>query len=31
MIKTQDLTKTYGDLHAINNLTLELDEGDLFG
>ena len=31
MIKTQDLTKTYGDLHAVNNLTLELNEGDLFG
>jgi len=31
MIKTQDLTKTYGDLHAISNLTLQLDEGDLFG
>ena len=31
MIKTQDLTKVYGDLHAINNLTLELEEGDLFG
>ncbi len=31
MIKTQDLTKAYGDLRAINNLTLELNEGDLFG
>ncbi|MEN6405709.1 MAG: ABC transporter ATP-binding protein [Thermoguttaceae bacterium] len=31
MIKTQDLTKAYGDLHAIDNLTLELAEGDLFG
>ncbi len=31
MIQTQDLTKTYGDLHAIENLTLKLDEGDLFG
>ncbi len=31
MIKTQDLTKVYGELHAIHNLTLELDEGDLFG
>src|SRR3990172_4094699 len=31
MIKTQDLTKIYGELHAINNLTLELAEGDLFG
>ena len=31
MIKTQDLTKVYGELHAISNLTLELAEGDLFG
>ena len=31
MIKTQDLTKVYGELRAINNLTLELEEGDLFG
>src|SRR5271157_5401625 len=31
MIKTQDLTKTYGDVHAVSNLTLHLDEGDLFG
>ncbi len=31
MIKTQDLTKAYGPLKAIDNLTLELQEGDLFG
>ena len=31
MIKTEDLTKVYGDLKAIDSLTLELDEGDLFG
>ena len=31
MIKTQDLTKAYGELRAIDNLTLELNEGDLFG
>ncbi|MBN1590045.1 MAG: ABC transporter ATP-binding protein [Pirellulales bacterium] len=31
MIKTQDLTKAYGELHAIDNLNLELDKGDLFG
>src|SRR5512142_1235243 len=31
MIRTQDLTKTYGELHAINNLNLDLAEGDLFG
>jgi ABC-2 type transport system ATP-binding protein len=31
MIKTQELTKVYGELRAINNLNLELAEGDLFG
>jgi ABC-2 type transport system ATP-binding protein len=31
MIKTQDLTKVYGNLHAIKNLNLDLAEGDLFG
>jgi len=31
MIKTEDLTKVYGDLKAIDSLTLELDDGDLFG
>ncbi|HOM16778.1 MAG TPA: ABC transporter ATP-binding protein [Thermoguttaceae bacterium] len=31
MIKTQDLTKVYGSLRAIDNLNLELHEGDLFG
>ncbi len=31
MIQTQDLTKVYGHLHAIHNLTLDLVEGDLFG
>jgi ABC-2 type transport system ATP-binding protein len=31
MIKTQDLTKVYGNLHAIDNLNLDLAEGDLFG
>ncbi len=31
MIKTQDLTKAYGELYALHNLTLELGEGDLFG
>lgn len=31
MIKTQDLTKVYGSLRAINNLTIDLAEGDLFG
>ncbi len=31
MIKTQDLTKVYGELRAIDSLELDLDEGDLFG
>ena len=31
MIKTEDLTKQYGQLFALKNLTLELNEGDLFG
>ena len=31
MIKTQALTKAYGNLHAVDNLTLDLAEGDLFG
>ncbi len=31
MIKTQDLTKVYGSLRAIDHLNLELHQGDLFG
>lgn len=31
MIKTQGLTKVYGQLHAIDNLSIDLAEGDLFG
>ncbi len=31
MIQTEDLTKQYGDLKAIDSLKLDLDEGDLFG
>jgi len=31
VIKTQDLTKVCGELRAIDNLALELAEGDLFG
>ena len=31
MIKAQDLTKVYGKIHAIHNLSLDLAEGDLFG
>ncbi len=31
VIETQDLTKRYGDLVAVNHLTLKLKEGDVFG
>ena len=31
MIRTQDLTKVYGPLRAVDNLTLELARGDVFG
>ncbi|MDR1494231.1 MAG: ABC transporter ATP-binding protein [Planctomycetaceae bacterium] len=31
MIKTEELTKQYGKLFAVKDLTLELREGDLFG
>jgi ABC-2 type transport system ATP-binding protein len=31
VIKTEELTKVYGELRAIDSLSLELDEGDLFG
>ncbi|MEC9094605.1 MAG: ABC transporter ATP-binding protein [Planctomycetota bacterium] len=31
MIKTVGLTKKYGDLFAINEIDLELEQGDLFG
>lgn len=31
MIETRDLTKTYGDLHAVQRLNLKLDQGDVFG
>jgi ABC-2 type transport system ATP-binding protein len=31
MIETRDLTKTYGDLFALNRLTLKLDKGDVYG
>jgi ABC-2 type transport system ATP-binding protein len=31
MIKTQDLTKAYGDHYALKSLSLDLSEGDLFG
>ena len=31
MIKTENLTKKYGDLFAIKSIELDLDQGDLFG
>ncbi len=31
MIKTKDLTKRYGDVTALNNLNLEIEEGMIFG
>lgn len=31
MIETKDLTKTYGQLHAIKQLDLKLERGDVFG
>jgi len=31
VIETRDLTKTYGELHAIKNLSVKLDKGDVFG
>ncbi len=31
MIETKDLTKTYGQLHAINHLDIKLERGDVFG
>ncbi|MFO0969067.1 MAG: ABC transporter ATP-binding protein [Gemmataceae bacterium] len=31
MIETRDLTKMYGDLYALERLTLKLDRGDVYG
>ncbi|MAP72838.1 MAG: multidrug ABC transporter ATP-binding protein, partial [Planctomycetaceae bacterium] len=31
MIETRGLTKKYGDMCAIRDIDLDLDEGDLFG
>ena len=31
MIKTENLTRKYGDLFAIKDINLDLQEGDLFG
>jgi len=31
MIETRDLTKVYGDLHAIDRLNIKLEKGDVYG
>src|SRR4029079_13223613 len=31
MIETRDLTKMYGDLYALNRLTLKMEKGDVYG
>src|SRR5438128_1270423 len=31
MIATRDLTKMYGDLYALDRLTLKLERGDVYG
>ena len=31
MIETRDLTKMYGELYALDRLTLELEKGDVYG
>ena len=31
VIETKNLTKRYGDLVAVNNINLKLDQGDVFG
>jgi ABC-2 type transport system ATP-binding protein len=31
MIETRDLTKMYGELYALNKLTLQLEKGDVYG
>ncbi len=31
MIRTENLTKKYGELYAINSIEIDLQEGDLFG
>ncbi len=31
VLQTEGLTKRYGDLTAVNNLTLEVHEGEVFG
>src|SRR5581483_5013862 len=31
MIETRDLTKMYGELYALDRLTLKLERGDVYG
>ncbi|MGD8273643.1 MAG: ATP-binding cassette domain-containing protein, partial [Desulfobacterales bacterium] len=31
MIELKDLTKKYGDFEAVNNLTLSVQKGEVFG
>lgn len=31
IINTRNLTKTYGEIHAVNNLNLSIKEGEIFG
>src|SRR5438552_7070579 len=31
MIETRDLTKMYGELYALDRLTIKLDKGDVYG
>ena len=31
MIKTVDLTMKYGEMYAIQQINIDLEEGDLFG
>jgi ABC-2 type transport system ATP-binding protein len=31
MIETRDLTKMYGELYAVNKLSIKLDKGDVYG
>jgi len=31
VIKTQDLSKTYGDVKAVDHVNISIDEGALFG
>lgn len=31
MLKVQNITKSYGDLKAVDNLSFEVKEGEVFG